>query len=156
MPLTLKIVLINIPALPTTTTISAGQLNALPTVITTLQGDNGGNNVGFRFQDDTNLVVYDTVTGDPLAATNYYQPGGGCLNPPNLCNISFRSDGELIYYFDGNTIYSSFTAAGEANSSKTDQSGGVTLQFQNTSPYLLILDQYGNQIWNIFTEPQMK
>jgi len=95
------------------------------------------NGTTIRFQDDGNLVVYDT-NGQPVANSGVQSPA-----PLKALTLVFQEDGDLAAYNNGERYWHSST-----------QTIGYRLVLTQESPYIQILDSEDRVIWDIVSNPR--
>jgi hypothetical protein len=97
----------------------------------TLHGD-----IVMQYQGDSNVVVYNTSTGDfvPVWASGH-TISQGC-GSPSLCRLSFQGDGNLVTYYNNTPLWSSGTAE-----------VGQTTNCLNAAPWIEIVDAGGKVVW---------
>jgi hypothetical protein len=78
-------------------------------------------------QNDGNFVVYDKGSNNPLWSIK---------KSGYNCHMIFQGDGNLVAYQGKTVIWASGSL------------GGQRLIYQNSRPYLRILDSRGSEIWS--------
>ncbi|KAL1983266.1 hypothetical protein VTN96DRAFT_288 [Rasamsonia emersonii] len=119
--------------LPSEQTYEANGLNIVSdsAPFATLHGD-----IVMQYQGDSNVVVYNTSTGDyvPVWASGH-TVSQGC-GSPSLCHLSFQGDGNLVTYYNNTPLWSTGTAG-----------VGKTMNCLNAAPWIEILDASGKVVW---------
>ncbi|KAL9609126.1 MAG: hypothetical protein Q9167_006087 [Letrouitia subvulpina] len=89
-------------------------------------------------QSDANFVIYGPGAAVLWTANTGGHKSGCVPGNPNSCRIDYQSDGNLVEYYNGKSIWQSGTSGHDHS----------TLYFSNTRPFMYIVNANQQIIWS--------
>lgn len=121
------------PSLPSSVSYGLNELAAAPnTVLANLH-----NSILTQYQGDSNIVTYNTSTGDYVAIWSSGHTSTVCESDPSACSCNFQGDGNWVTYVSGVAQFVTNT-----------ENEGQLLTFLNESPWIEITNSAGEVVWD--------